>query len=164
MALKKTVKKRRRAKRKVVSIETIVEALQADITLSSSIKGSLSRLAAADKAVARQDKTVETNSERVNKARTAVASAKTAASKEKAKARLADAQAKLKEVKAARSVAVTEQRKAARLAKGLHNALQGARAKMVKDFEKAAKSLEKSVDKKTRRRRRTTKKKAAPAE
>lgn len=163
MALKKTVKKRRRAKRKVVSMETIVEALQAEITLSTSIKSALSRLNAADKAVARQDKIVDTNSERVNKARSAVANAKTAASKEKAKARLTDAQAKLKEVKAARTAVVTEQRKAARLAKGLHKAMQGARARMVKDFDKAAKSLEKAVDKRTRRRRRTTKKKAAPA-
>jgi hypothetical protein len=157
MALKKTVKKRRRAKRKVVSMETIAEALQAEITLSTSNKRALGRLNAANKAVERQDKLVETNSDRVSKARGAVAGAKTAASKEKAKERLATAQTKLKEVRAARTIAVGEQRKAERLAKGLYTAMQGARAKMVKEFEKAAKSIEKSVDK-TRRRRRSKKK------
>jgi hypothetical protein len=163
MALKKTVKKRRRAKRKVVSMETIVEALQANITLSPSITRSLNRLTAADKAVARQDKTVEINSGRVDKARLAVGNAKTVASKEKAKVRLVDAQAKLKEAKAERSAAVAEQRKAARLAKDLDKAIKGSQARMVKEFEKAAKSLEKAIDKRTRRRRRTTKKKATPA-
>ncbi len=163
MALKKTVKKRRRAKRKVVSMETIVEALQAEITLSSSNKRALSRLNSAGKAVERQDKLVESTGERVTKARAAVAKAKTPVSKEKAKERLAAAQAKLKEVKAARTAAAAEQRKAERLAKGLYTAMQKARGKMVKEFEKAAKSLEKSVDERTRRRRRSKKKATSSA-
>jgi hypothetical protein len=162
MALKKTVKKRRRAKRKVVSMETITEALLAETTLSSSNKRALSKLDAAEKAVARQDQLVESNSEKVAKARAAVASAKTPASKEKAKERLAAAQTKLKEIKAARTAAVAEQRKAERLAKGLYMAMQKARVKMVKEYEKAAKVLEKAAGK-TRRRRRSKKKAVAPA-
>jgi E3 ubiquitin-protein ligase DOA10 len=163
MALKKTVKKRRRAKRTVVSIETITEALQAEIALSPSIKRALSRLSSAEKAVERQDKLVESASEKVAKARTAVANAKTPASKEKAKERLAAVQTKLREVKADRTAATTEQRKAERLAKGLYSAMQKSRTKMVKEYEKVAKSLEKAADKKTRRRRRSKKKAAEPA-
>lgn len=162
MALKKTVKKRRRAKRKVISMETITEALQAETALSSSNNRALTKLASAEKAVARQDKLVESNSEKVTKARAAVANAKTPASKEKAKERLAAAQAKLKEVKAARTAAMAEQRKAERLAKGLYAAMQKARTKMVKEYEKAAKSLEKAAGK-TRRRRRSKKKAAVSA-
>ncbi|MES9975869.1 MAG: hypothetical protein ABW094_16550, partial [Candidatus Thiodiazotropha sp.] len=70
---------------------------------------------------------------------------------------------KLREVKAARTAAAAEQRKAERLAKGLYTAMQKARGKMVKEFEKAAKSLEKSVDKRARRRRRSKKKAASSA-
>jgi hypothetical protein len=161
MALKKTVKKRRRAKRKVVSMETITEALQADINLSAANKRALSRLSKAEIALERQDKVVATNSDRVEKARSAVSSAKTAASKAKAKERLNAAQDKLKQVKADRSVLVSEQSKAIRLAKGLYKAMQSAQAKMIKDFEKSAKSLEKAVDTQRRRRRRTKKKVAA---
>ncbi|MES9941498.1 MAG: hypothetical protein ABW104_20370 [Candidatus Thiodiazotropha sp. 6PLUC2] len=164
MALKKTVKKRRRAKRKVVSMETITAALQADINLSAANKRALARLTKADKALERQDKLVETNNDRVEKARAAAGTAKTAASKAKAKERLSAAQDKLKQVKADRTALVSEQRKAARLAKGLYTAMQSARAKMVKDFEKSAKALEKAVDTKKRRRRRTSKKKVAAAE
>jgi len=159
MALKKIVKKRRRAKRKVISMETVVEALQAEIALSAYNKRALSRLDAAGKAVARQDKLVESGNDKVSTARAAVANAKTPASKEKAKERLAAAQTKLKEVKAAQTIAVGEQRKAERLAKGLYTAMLGAHSKMVKEYEKAAKSLEKSADKRTRRRR--SKKKTA---
>jgi ribonuclease E len=162
MALKKTVKKRRRAKRKVISMETITEALQAENELSSSNKRALTKLASAEKDVARQDKLVESNSDKVAKVRASVANAKTPASKEKAKERLAAAQAKLKEVKAARAAAIAEQRKAERLAKGLYMAMQKARVKMVKEYEKAAKSLEKAAGK-TRRRRRSKKKAVAPA-
>jgi ribosomal protein S12 methylthiotransferase accessory factor YcaO len=163
MALKKTVKKRRRAKRKVISMETITEALQAEISLSSFNQRALARLSSAVKAVERQDSSVETSSERVTKARAAVANAKTPASKEKAKERLAVAQSKLKEVKAARASAVSEQRKAERLAKGLYTAMQKSQAKMVKEFEKSAKSLEKAANKTTRRRRRSKKKAVATA-
>jgi hypothetical protein len=164
MALKKTVKKRRRAKRKVVSLDTITEALQAEISLSAANKNALSRLEKAEKALARQDKLVDTNIGRVEKARASLAGAKTPASKEKAKLRLADAQAQLKQVKAERTQLASEQSKAVRLAKGLYKAMQAAKAKMVKDFEKSAKALEKAVDTKKRRRRRTTKKKVAEAE
>jgi hypothetical protein len=162
MALKKTVKKRRRAKRKVLSIDTITEALQAEIALSSSNKRALTKLATAENAVDRQEKLVESNGEKVIKARAAVANAKTPASKEKAKERLADAQAKLKEIKAARTAAMAEKRKAERLAKGLYMAMQKSRAKMVKEYEKTAKSLEKAAEK-TRRRRRSRKKAAVSA-
>ncbi|MES9945947.1 MAG: hypothetical protein ABW080_13395 [Candidatus Thiodiazotropha sp.] len=161
MALKKTVKKRRRAKRKVISMETIAEALQAEVSLSPSNKRALSRLNAADKAVARQEKLMDSSGERVTKARAAVAKARTPASKEKAKQRLSAAQAKVKEVKAARTAAMADQRKAQRLAKGLYMAMQRSRAKMVKEYEKVAASLEKAVDKKTRRRRRSKKKAVA---
>lgn len=161
MALKKTVKKRRRAKRKVISMETIAEALQAEISLSPSNKRALSRLNAADKAVARQDKLMDSSGERVTKARAAVTKARTPASKDKAKQRLSAAQAKVKEVKAARTAAIADQRKAQRLAKGLYMAMQRSRAKMVKEYEKVAASLEKAVDKKTRRRRRSKKKAVA---
>jgi hypothetical protein len=163
MTLKKTVKKRRRAKRQVISIETITEALQAENELSASNKRALNKLALAEKAVAGQDKLVESSNQKVVKARTAAANAKTPASKEKAKERLAAAQAKLKEVKAARAAAIADQRKAERLAKGLYMAMQKTRVKMVKEYEKAAKSLEKAAEK-TRRRRRSKKKAVAPAE
>jgi hypothetical protein len=164
MALKKTVKKRRRAKRKVVSLETITEALQEDINLSAANKRALDRLAKAETALERQEKLVETNSDRVAKARAGVSSAKTPAATEKAKDRLSAAQDKLKQVKADRAEMVSEQRKAMRLAKGLYKAMQAARTKMVKDFDKSAKALEKAVDTKRRRRRRTSKKKAVAAE
>jgi len=163
MALKKTVKKRRRAKRTVVSVETITEALQADADVSAANKRALSRISAANKAIARLDKLVDSNSERVNKARLALSNAKTPSSKEKAKARLTEAKDKLKAIKAERTAAASELRKAIRLAKGLHKALQIARAKMIKDFNKTAKLLEKAADTKTRRRRRTSKKKAVQA-
>ncbi|MCU7905860.1 MAG: hypothetical protein KZQ76_08370 [Candidatus Thiodiazotropha sp. (ex Epidulcina cf. delphinae)] len=163
MALKKTVKKRRKARRNVVSIETIVEALQAEVTLSAANKRALSRLNAADKAIARQDTTLDSAGKRVSKARQAVADAKTPASKERARARLAEVQAKLKEIKVNRATLVSERRKAERLAKGLYKAMQTARTRMLKDYEKAAKSLEKAVDKRTRRRRRTVRKKAVEA-
>ncbi|MET0065597.1 MAG: hypothetical protein ABW076_04555 [Candidatus Thiodiazotropha sp.] len=161
MALKKTVKKRRRAKRTVISMETITEALIAGKTLSAANKRALDRLNAAEKALARQDKQVDMASARVEKARQAVANAKTAATKEKAKARQSDLQLKLKELRAQRMTVVSEQRKAVRLAKGLYKAMQAAQAKMVKDFEKQAKVLEKAADRKIRRRRRTSKKKVA---
>ncbi|MBV2120796.1 MAG: hypothetical protein N0E59_13275 [Candidatus Thiodiazotropha taylori] len=164
MALKKTVKKRRRAKRKVVSMEAITEALQADINLSAANKRALSRLSKAEKALERQDKMLATNSERVAKARAAVSSAKTPASKAKAKERLSAAQDKLKQVKADRTALASEQGKAVRLAKGLYKAMQSARAKMMKDFEKSAKALEKAVDSPRRRRRRAKKKVAAAAD
>ena len=57
--------------------------------------------------------------------------------------------------------AVADQRKAERLAKGLYMAMQKARAKMVKEYEKLATSLENAVDKKSRRRRRSKKKAVA---
>jgi phage-related protein len=161
MALKKTVKKRRRAKRKVISMETIAEALQAEISLSPANKRALSRLNAATKAVARQDKLMDSTGERVTKARAAVAKAKTPASKDKAKQRVTAAQTKLNEVKAARTAAIADQRKAERLAKGLYMAMQRARAKMTKEYQKVAASLETAVDKKTRRRRRSKKKAVA---
>lgn len=164
MALKKTVKKRRRAKRTVVSAETITEALRANIDVSDANKRVLDRLSAADKAIARLDKLVDSNSGRVEKARLAFSNAKRPASKEKAKARLAEAQGKLKEIEADRTATVGEQRKALGLAKGLHKALQTARTKMIKDFNKTAKVLEKASVTKTRRRRRTSKKKAVQAE
>jgi ribosomal protein S12 methylthiotransferase accessory factor YcaO len=162
MALKKTVKKRRRAKRKVVSIETITEALQAEISLSSYNKRALSRLSTAEKAVERLDKKVEIASEKVTKARATVANAKTPASTEKAKDRLAGFQASLKEAKAERAAAITEQRKSLRLAKGLYTAMKKSQTKMVKEYEKAAKILEKTSNKTTRRRRRSKKKAVAP--
>jgi hypothetical protein len=161
MALKKTVKKRRRAKRKVVSMEAITETLMEGKNISDANKRALDRLNAAEKALARHDKQVESNSAKVEKARTAFSNAKTPAAKEKAKARLTDAQTILKEVKAERTAAMGEVRKATRLAKGLYKALQAAQTKMVKDFEKTAKILEKAVDKRTRRRRRTSKKRVA---
>lgn len=165
MALKKkTVKKSGRAKRTVVSVETITEALQADIDVSAANKRALVRLSAANKATARLDKLVDSNIARVNKARLALSNAKTPASKEKAKVRLSDAKDKLKAIKEERMAAAGEQRKALRLAKGLHKALQAARAKMIKDFNKTAKILEKAADTKTRRRRRTSKKKAVQAD
>ncbi|MEJ2609904.1 MAG: hypothetical protein P8179_07355 [Candidatus Thiodiazotropha sp.] len=144
-------------------MEMITEALQADIDVSASNKRALTRVVTAEKEIARLDKLIASNSERVNKARQAFSNAKTPASKEKAKTRLSEAQAKLKEIKAERTAAATEQRKAGRLAKGLYKALQTARAKMIKDFEKTAKALEKAADTKTRRRRRSSKKKAAQA-
>jgi len=164
MALKKTVKKRRRAKRAVVSVETITEALRADIDVSAANKRALDRLSAADKATTRLDKLLDTNIERVNKARLAISKAKTPASKAKAKVRLAEAQDKLKQIKAERTAAAGEQRKALRLAKGLQKALQNARTKMIKDFEKTAKALEKAAGTKVRRRRRTSKKKVVQAD
>ncbi len=162
MALKKTVKKRRRAKRTVISMETITEALLAGKSMSAANKRTLDRINAADKALARLDKLLETASARVDKARQAVSNAKTAATKEKAQARLSEMQAKLKEVKADRTAQVGEQRKAARLAKGLYKAMQTAQAKMIKDFERQAKILEKAAErKKVRRRRRSSKKQVA---
>jgi hypothetical protein len=161
MALKKTVKKRRRAKRAVISMETITEALLAGTSMSAVNKRTLDRVAAADKALARLDKLLETASARVDKARQAVSNAKTAATKEKAQVRLSEMQAKLKEVKADRTAQVSEQRKAARLAKGLYKAMQAAQARMTKDFERQAKILEKASERKVRRRRRTSKKKVA---
>ncbi len=160
MALKKTVKKRRRAKRTVISMETISEALLANKGMSAANKRAIDRLNAADKALAKQDKLVETASSQVDKARMAASNAKTAATQEKAKARVGELQAKLKDLKTERTALVSEQRKAARLAKGLYKAMQAAQAKMLKDFEKKAKILEKAADRKVRRRRRVSKKKA----
>jgi hypothetical protein len=144
-------------------METITEALQAASDLSPFNKSALTRLSAAEKTIDRHEKLVESASEKVAKARAAVANAKTPATKVKAKERLAATQANLKEVKADRASAMTEQRKAQRLAKGLYTAIEKSRVKMVKEFEKTAKALEKASNKTTRRRRRTRKKAVEPA-
>lgn len=152
--VKRTVKKRRKA-RKVVSIDSVVAALQENASLSTVNKRALSRLSKADTAVERLEKRVGTAADRVSKAASSVASAKTATAKQ----RVVTARNGLKEVKASLSTAVSEQRKAQRLVRGLGKSLSSVQAKMAKDYDKLAKAAEKTADKTTRRRR-TRKEKA----
>ena len=159
MAVKKTAKKRRAAKKvNVVSIENIIDALQSNAELSGVNKRTIIRLNKSEAMVARQEKSVAASLERVDKARVAIADAKTPAAKDKAKARLTLAQIKAKEIKANLSMAVAEQKKAERLARGLFKVMESARVKMMREYDKSAKAQEKAIDKPARRRR-TSKKK-----
>jgi len=159
-SLKKTVKtsvKKRRRGRKVESIENVVTSLEENSSVSDVNKRALARLDKAAVAVARMEKQISSAQERVAKAVASVSTVKTPAAKEKAKLKVSTAKAALKEVRAEFAGAVSEKRKAERLARGLHKSLVSARAKMAKEFDKLAKAAEKAADKKTRRRRRRKK-------
>ncbi|MEN8179137.1 MAG: hypothetical protein ABFS39_11045 [Pseudomonadota bacterium] len=159
MAVKKTVKKRRTIKKaKLVSIESIMDALQGNAEFSAVNKRTLTRIKKSATEVARQQKLAATFAERIDKARAVITGAKTPAAKEKAKLRLDLARTKFKEVKANLSTAVTEQKKTERLARGLYKAMEAARARMIREYDKSAKLQEKAIEKPLRRRR-TSKKK-----
>jgi hypothetical protein len=165
MAVKKTIKrtvKKRRKARKVEPIDSVIASLESNASLSAVNKRALTLLGRTDAAVARMEKQVATAAERVSKAAASAANVKTPAAKEKAKLKVADARAKLKEVKASMATAVAERKKSERLARGLHKSLVAAQAKMAKEFDKMAKATEKAMAKTTRRRR-TRKKRAVKA-
>lgn len=156
MAVKKTIKrtvKKRRKARKVEPIESVVASLENGISLSAVNKRALSRLSKAETAIARVEKQVTAAVDRVGKAVSSAASLKTPAAKEKAKLKVADARTKLKEVRATMAAAVAERKKAERLARGLNKSLVSAQAKMAKEYDKLAKATEKTMSKTTRRHR-----------
>jgi hypothetical protein len=160
MAVKKGVKKRRSVKKaSVESLDKIVDALNADAYLSEVNKRAITRFNRSNTAVSRQERLAAANKERIGKARDAIANAKTPGAREKAKMRLDAAQNKFREVKAELSAAISERRKAERLVKGLYKAMEKARVRMLREYDKEAKAMEKAVDKPLRRRRRTSKKK-----
>ncbi|MEW7977436.1 MAG: hypothetical protein AB2814_08340 [Candidatus Sedimenticola endophacoides] len=143
MAETKTVKKRRvtekgSAKRRVASLESVVDVLKADVKLSPVNKRAVIRVVKAATVIERQNKQVSMGQERLDKARAAAKAAGTPAAKERAKQRVATTQAKLKEARAARSAATAEQKKAERLARTLAKALDKAKADMARAYDKAA--------------------------
>ena len=150
--IKRTVKKRRRA-RKVEPMENVVASLEANTAVSVVNKRALARLNKAAATVVKAEKQVAVAQDRVSKAMAAAAAVKTAAAKENAKAKVAASKASLKEVKASLTAAISERSKAERLARGLHKSLVSAQAKMAKQFDKVAKAAEIAIDKKGRRRR-----------
>ncbi len=154
MAVKKTVKKRRTIKKaKVNSIEGIIDTLRANAEYSAVNNQAINRLNKSVSAITKQQRLLNTIQERVDKARAAVMEAKTPAAREKAKIRLGLAQIKYKEMKVDLTIAAAEEKKAERLVRGLHKALEMAQAKMRREYDKKAKSLEKSIYKPVRRRR-----------
>lgn len=160
MAVKKTVKKRRTVKKmKVDSIDSVVASLQANIALSAVNKRAIDKLKKSEASVMKLQKQVAGHQERIEKARNAVANSKTPAAKEKAKIRLNLALSAAREVKTSLSNEVSEQKKAIRLVRSLQKAFASAHTKMLREYDKKAKSLEKMADKPLRRRR-TSKKKA----
>jgi hypothetical protein len=159
MAVKKTIKKRRATKKsRIISIESIIDTLRTSAEFSTVNNQAINRLNKSVTAVTKQQKLLASNQERVNKARAAVNSAKSPAAKEKAKIRLGLAQIKYKEVKTDLSIAVVEEKKAEHLARDLHKAFETAQTKMRREYDKKARSLEKTIDKPTRQRRSSKKK------
>jgi hypothetical protein len=159
--IKRTVKKRRRA-RKVVPMESVVALLEANSSVSAVNRRALTRLNKTTVAVQKAEKLVASAQDRVSKAVTAASAVKTAAAKEKAKLKVAASKAGLKEAKASLTAVNSERSKAERLVRGLHKSLVAAQTKMAKQFDKVAKAAEIAIDKKSRRRRRTRKKTVSP--